>query len=290
MLLLSLHHAHSLHLQGSGFETADLETILSAQQLPDGLVIPKVESAAQLQWVDQQLERILGAERARPLILIALIESVEAMINIREIALSSPRLRAFIFGADDYRASVGAMSVQHWPACKQCNCSNKGIRPQRFHSVHSHCCSSFFSNAPASVSACFFALYSKSESNDEVSFARNLVLLHAKAAGLDAIDLVQTNFSDPAVVAAEAAQGFRLGFTGKQIIHPKQVEPVQRAFAPDAKSVEWAQRVVAEAIKQEAAGVGAFTIDGQMVDAPLIKKAQQIVGKAQQCGILPKPQ
>lgn len=141
-----------------------------------------------------------------------------------------------------------------------------------------------------SAVVCLFALCSKSESNDEVSFARNLVLLHAKAAGLDAIDLVQTNFSDPAVVAAEAAQGFRLGFTGKQIIHPKQVEPVQRAFAPDAKSVEWAQRVVAEAIKQEAAGVGAFTIDGQMVDAPLIKKAQQIVGKAQQCGILPKPQ
>jgi len=77
--------------------------------LPDGLVVPKVESAEQLQWVDAQLVRILGADRARPLILIALVESVEGMINIREIARSSKRLRALIFGADDYRASVGAM-------------------------------------------------------------------------------------------------------------------------------------------------------------------------------------
>jgi citrate lyase subunit beta-like protein len=225
---------------GSGFELADLETVLAGPEtkiLPDGIVVPKVESAAQLQWVDEQITRLLGKEKGDGLILIALVESVQGMVRVGEIASAVPhRLRGLIFGADDYRASVGAVK--------------------------------------------------SASSNEEVSFARNLVLLHAKANGLDAIDLVQTNFADPEVVAAEARQGVALGYTGKQIIHPKQIEPVQQAFAPDAASVEWARRVEAEAIIQASKGVGAFVVDGLMVDKPLIVKAQQIVAKARLCGML----
>jgi citrate lyase subunit beta-like protein len=195
-----------------------------------------VESAAQLQWVDEQINRLLGKEKGDGLILIALVESVQGMVRVAEIASAVPhRLRGLIFGADDYRASVGAV---------------------------------------------------KSSTNEEVSFARNLVLLHAKANGLDAIDLVQTNFADPEIVANEARQGVALGYTGKQIIHPKQIEPVQAAFAPDAASVEWARRVEAEAVVQASKGVGAFVVDGLMVDKPLIVKAQQIVAKARLCGML----
>ena len=223
---------------GSGLELADIESILAARILPDGLVVPKVESAAQLEWVDAQLVRILGADRAKDLILIALIESVEGMINIGEISRASKRLRAFIFGADDYRASVGAI---------------------------------------------------KTRSNHEVSHARNIVLMHAKARGLDAIDLVQTDFSDLSIIEREAREGFELGYTGKQIIHPKQIAPVQKSFSPDPASVEWATKVVAEAEKQASQGVGAFTVDGQMVDRPLILKAQQIVGRAKQCAESDKP-
>jgi len=230
---------------GSGLELADLETILSAStvSLPDGIVVPKVESAEQLRWVDTQMTRLLaGREQpSAPLILIALVESVQGVVNVASIASAVPqRLRGLIFGADDYRASVGAV---------------------------------------------------KSSSNDEVSFARNLVLLHAKANGLDAIDLVQTNFADTEVVRREAMQGAALGYTGKQIIHPKQIEPVQAAFAPDDALVAWAQRVQDEADKQEkqgAQGRGAFVVDGQMVDRPLIVKAKQIIEKAKRCGKLPK--
>lgn len=98
---------------------------------------------------------------------------------------------------------------------------------------------------------CFFCSDSKTASNHEVSWARNLVLLHAKAAGLDAIDLVNTNFKDTSLLENESRQGFELGFTGKQIIHPNQIEVVQRTFAPDAKTLEWACKVMKEAEKQE---------------------------------------
>lgn len=127
---------------------------------------------------------------------------------------------------------------------------------------------------------------SKTASNHEVSFARNLVLLHAKSAQLDAIDLVQTNFKDPLVIERESREGAEIGYTGKQIIHPNQIDVVQKAFSPDPKSIAWASQVVAEASKQEQLGVGAFVVDGQMVDKPLIRKAQQIVEKAMACGLL----
>lgn len=119
-----------------------------------------------------------------------------------------------------------------------------------------------------------------------MSWARNLVLLHAKAAGLDAIDLVQTNFRDVDLIARESREGAELGYTGKQIIHPNQIEVVQRAFSPDPESIAWARRVVAEARAQEAKGVGAFVFDGLMVDQPLIRKAHLIVDKAKACGIM----
>jgi citrate lyase beta subunit len=94
---------------GSGLEAGDLAAILQAKVLPDGIVIPKVESSQHVKWVENEIVRLLGKDRAEPLILIALIESVLGMIHIREISTSSSRLRALIFGADDYRASVGAV-------------------------------------------------------------------------------------------------------------------------------------------------------------------------------------
>jgi citrate lyase subunit beta-like protein len=140
----------------------------------------------------------------------------------------------------------------------------------------------------ASHSVLFFILFcgsSKTPSNHEIQWARNLVLLHAKAAGLDAIDLVQTNFNDLDVIERESREGFELGYTGKQIIHPKQIEIVQKTFAPDAKTMDWARRVMSETEKQTQLGKGAFVVDGQMVDAPLIKKAQQIIKKAKAMGL-----
>lgn len=134
------------------------------------------------------------------------------------------------------------------------------------------------------AAACFCASHSKSPSNHEVSYARNVVLFNARAHGLDAIDLVQTDFKNEEVLRAECQQGMEMGFTGKQVIHPKQIEIVQKVFAPSDKLLGWAKEAVEQ--EQKNPGVGAFVVAGQMVDAPLIKKAKQIIEKAKAFGML----
>lgn len=83
----------------------------------------------------------------------------------------------------------------------------------------------------------------------------------------------------------ECVQGRGMGFNGKQCIHPSQVEVVQRSFAPGEKEVEWAVRVVIGDEKADAGGRGAWTLDGKMIDVPVVGKAKATVKKAELCGI-----
>jgi citrate lyase beta subunit len=71
-----------------------------------------------------------------------------------------------------------------------------------------------------------------------------------------------------------------LGFTGKQIIHPRQVGPVQEAFTPDEAAVESAKRLVEAFDAQQDKGSGAFAMDGRMIDMPLVKAAKKILERA----------
>ena len=72
----------------------------------------------------------------------------------------------------------------------------------------------------------------------------------------------------------EAADAARSGFAASACIHPKQVDIVRRAYTPEPAQAEWARRVVAEAKRHP----GAFQLDGEMIDAPLIAQAQRILG------------
>ncbi|KAH6682269.1 citrate lyase subunit beta [Plectosphaerella plurivora] len=129
----------------------------------------------------------------------------------------------------------------------------------------------------------------RSPSLSEFLYARSAIVTAARAARLpSAIDLVCTSFRGEAGVARlqeEALGGKALGFNGKQCIHPDQVEPVQRYFAPGEKELEWAVRIVIADDKASAAGRGAWTLDGSMIDAPVVAKARLIVAKAEQCGL-----
>lgn len=78
--------------------------------------------------------------------------------------------------------------------------------------------------------------------------------------------------------------GKRLGFNGKQCIHPTQVEVAQSTFSPSEKEVEWALRVVIADEKADAQGRGAWTLDGKMIDVPVVGKAKATVKKAELCG------
>jgi (S)-citramalyl-CoA lyase len=110
---------------------------------------------------------------------------------------------------------------------------------------------------------------------DEV---RCQVLIQSRACGLaPPLDGVHADIADEAGLARAARRSCDMGFGGMLCIHPAQVGPVTRAFAPSADELDWARRVTAQA---ETAGSSAFRLDGRMVDLPVIEWARRILARA----------
>ncbi len=118
----------------------------------------------------------------------------------------------------------------------------------------------------------------------EVFYARSAVVTYAAANDLQAIDLLDTDFKDLDRLREESLEGARMGFGGKQIIHPNQIAPVQESFTPNDDEIAHAQRVVQAAAEAQAAGSGAFALYGKMVDRPVIKAAERILARARAAG------
>jgi citrate lyase beta subunit len=207
----------------------DLEVILPA--MPLGLVIPKVESPADLNEV---CNLVVEAERdasipVGSMKLLALIETPQAFMNLREICTACDRLEGLIFGAEDLAAAIGA---------------------------------------------------TRTPEATEFLFARESLVMAAAAYGLQAVDMVTVEFRDLGVLERESLAGARLGFTGKQIIHPAQVETVQAAFTPSAEETEKAKALIAAFKSNQSEGKGAFEFEGKMVDMPVIRRAENILNRA----------
>jgi citrate lyase subunit beta / citryl-CoA lyase len=111
----------------------------------------------------------------------------------------------------------------------------------------------------------------------EVLYARERVVIAASAAGIDAIDTVYTDIEDTDGLAAETRFAAGLGYDGKMAIHPAQVEPIHGAFAPSEAELAWAKRVLEAREEADREGRGVFRVDGEMIDAPLIARAERIV-------------
>jgi citrate lyase subunit beta/citryl-CoA lyase len=112
---------------------------------------------------------------------------------------------------------------------------------------------------------------------DVALHARSAVLLAASAHGRPAVDAVYVNIPDLGGLAAEAEDAAASGFTLKGCIHPSQVAVVRKAFQADEAQVAWARRVIAAARGAGARDKGAIKVDGQMIDAPLIRQAEAIL-------------
>lgn len=85
------------------------------------------------------------------------------------------------------------------------------------------------------------------------------------------------DYKDLEGLRLQSEEGSRMGFTGKQVIHPGQVPVVQKAFAPSEQKLEWATQLIKEFREHEKSGKGAFNFRGSMIDMPLVKQAQNIV-------------
>jgi citrate lyase subunit beta / citryl-CoA lyase len=110
--------------------------------------------------------------------------------------------------------------------------------------------------------------------------ARTACLLAAAAAGVAAIDTVETEIRDAAAIERRARDSRRQGFSGKMAIHPVQIAPIHAAFRPAEDEVEWARRVL-EAFRASP-GTGALSLDGRMLDKPHIRQAERILAAAAQ--------
>jgi citrate lyase beta subunit len=118
----------------------------------------------------------------------------------------------------------------------------------------------------------------------ELLFARQAALTAAAAFDLQAIDIVTIDFKDLDSLRTESEFGAQLGFTGKQIIHPAQVEPVQSAFTPNAEAIARAQRIVGMFEVSRSKGAGAYALDGRMIDMPIVKNARNVLERARAAG------
>jgi citrate lyase beta subunit len=218
---------------GSGMEADDLLATIDGR--PDGYVLPKVESAEEVEWL---CWRLTGAEQTRgwaigSIHVLAIVETAAGIVNLREIASCDRRVAALIFGAEDLAGDIGATRTREaW----------------------------------------------------EVFFARSAVVTHAAACDLQAIDMVYLDLRDVEGLRRESLEGARMGFSGKQIIHPDQVEAVQAAFTPSDDAIANARRIVEAFEAHQAEGLGAFAVDGKMVDMPIVKAAQKVLEKARVAG------
>ncbi len=220
---------------GSGFEELDLAAALATN--PDTIVLPKVESAAQVQSISEYIEVYERSNKMEigSIRMLVGVETAKGILNLREVAAADKRLEAIIFGAEDFAASVGA---------------------------------------------------TRTREATEVLYARSAVITACAANDLQAIDMVYIDFRDLEGLRLEAEQGARLGFSGKQIIHPNQVAAVQEAFTPSQESIEYAQRVIETFAASQKEGRGAFALDGKMIDMPLLKNAQNVLDRAKAAGKL----
>jgi len=120
----------------------------------------------------------------------------------------------------------------------------------------------------------------RTEDESEVAFARNSLCIAARAAGVDALDTPFFRFQDSRGLQANVQAAKQLGFKGKFAIHPAQVDVINTLFLPTEAEIEHAQRVVAAFEEAERAGRGSTSLDGKVIDVPVVKRARSMLALA----------
>ena len=122
----------------------------------------------------------------------------------------------------------------------------------------------------------------------ELLLARQTIVVAARAAGIDALDTVYSNLNDMETFRKEVELIKALGFDGKSIINPRQIEIINEVFAPKQKDIDKALTIL-DAIKEaEKKGSGVIAVNGKMVDKPVVIRAQRTIELAIASGVLNK--
>jgi len=119
------------------------------------------------------------------------------------------------------------------------------------------------------------------EDESEVAVARNLLCIAARAAEIQALDTPYFRFRDEAGLRANCAKAKQFGFKGKFAIHPAQIEAINESFSPSEAEIEYAQRVVAAFEDAERVGRGSTSLEGKVIDVPVVKRARALLQLAE---------
>jgi citrate lyase subunit beta/citryl-CoA lyase len=120
------------------------------------------------------------------------------------------------------------------------------------------------------------------EDDSEVAVPRSIMCLAARAADILALDTPYFGFRDPEGLKRNALASKKIGFKGKFAIHPAQIDLINETFSPSAAEIDHARRVVAAFEEAERAGRGSTSLDGKVVDVPVVKRARALLEVAAQ--------
>lgn len=214
-------HVIRINALSSPWGEADLEVVGRCR--PDAVLVPKVESAADLAAVAERLDGE-GLSETR---LMAMIETPKGVLNVAAIAEAhAPRLSALIVGLNDLRKDT---KVPRGP-------DRRVLVPWLMQ-----------------------------------------VVLAARAYGVAPVDAVSNDFRDLAAFEAECAEGRSMGYDGKMLIHPAQIDAANHRFGPSQSDIDAARRIVAAFALPEAAGQGAINVDGEMVERLHLAEAEKLL-------------
>ena len=216
----------TIRVNGLDTEWAEDDLRSAAQAGPAGIVVPKVNSAADVASVEKIIESAGVPDHTR---IWAMLETPAAIENAVEVATRSERLEVLVMGTNDMAKELRAALV-----------------PGR---------------APL--------LWGLARCVNAARFAGKVIL-----------DGVYNDVRDPDGFAAECLQGMEMGFDGKTLIHPSQVEPANAAWAPSPEDVEHAERVIAAFDEAVADGRGVVTVDGRMIENLHVDNARRVLATA----------
>ena len=214
------------------FAAEDIKAIVPC--CPDAILVPKVESAAD---IHAAVQMIAGAERPNqtPVKIIALLETPRGIIEAYNIALADPRVVALALGAEDYTAGLGAL---------------------------------------------------RTKEGTEIFTARTIVVNAAAAADVQSIDTPFTDANDDEGLLIDTQLAKHLGFKGKLSINPRQIEDIHTVFNPSISDIDWAEQVIDAINKAQAEGSGVASLNGKMVDLPVVNRAKRTLHLAQLLGLI----
>lgn len=119
----------------------------------------------------------------------------------------------------------------------------------------------------------------------ELNTARGLVVLAARAAGVQCFDTVFTDLNDEEGFRAEVLLDKQMGFDGKSLVNPRQIAAVHEIYAPSEKEITAAEKIVRAVRENSTKGVGVFTVDGKMIDIAFLPGAERTIALAKACGM-----